>query len=115
MTDEELTQIAFKDATWLQIHGLDQYNCLDYFSLSQFYDKSCLNEQVKMQSKFNSLQQDQLDRTKMKGIEYDLWYFTVTPSLYVVKKQYRHSPNKGWFSFLQAFIYIKLKPCASII
>ncbi len=71
-----------------------------------------------MQARFNQLQATDLDKRKMVGLEYDLWYHNTpnanatvngdngtttastappppTASLYVVRKQYRTSPNKG--------------------
>nr|KAJ3419306.1 Mediator of RNA polymerase II transcription subunit 6 [Polyrhizophydium stewartii] len=77
-----------------QYWGLHEFNVLDYFAMSQFYDNSCLNEQVKMQARFNALEAAQLDRRQMKGIEYDLAYFSRQPSLFVIVKQNRMSPTK---------------------
>jgi mediator of RNA polymerase II transcription subunit 6 len=94
---ETLTEICFKDTVFLQNFGLSQFNVLDYFALSQFYDSSCINEQLKMQARFNQLQQGQLDPTQLKGLEYELWYFTLQPSLFVIKRQQRVSPSKGKF------------------
>ncbi|KAI8920550.1 MED6 mediator sub complex component-domain-containing protein [Entophlyctis helioformis] len=93
-TDDDLTGVSFKDTAFLQAYGLNEFNVLDYFALSQFYDNSCLNEQLKMQARFNELQAHQLDRRQMRGLEFDLWYYTHIPSLYVIRKQTRHSPTK---------------------
>ncbi|EGF78057.1 hypothetical protein BATDEDRAFT_91168 [Batrachochytrium dendrobatidis JAM81] len=94
MEQEDLTTMSFKDTAFLQLLGLNEHNALDYFSMSQFYDKSCLNEQLKMQVRHNELQAQQLDGRQMKGLEYTLWYFTPQPSLYVIRKQTRLSPTR---------------------
>ncbi|KAI8895544.1 MED6 mediator sub complex component-domain-containing protein [Globomyces pollinis-pini] len=78
----------------MQAHGLHEYNVLDYFSQSQFYDTSCINEQIKMQARFNLLEANLLDHTKMVGFEYDLWYFTYQPSYFIIRKHQRYSPQK---------------------
>lgn len=62
--------------------------------MSQFYDKSCLNEQIRMQARFNQLEASQLDIKQMQGLEYELWYFTHEPSLYVIRKQMRRSTQR---------------------
>ena len=93
VTDDQLSQVCFKDTVFLQNYGLNQFNVLDYFALSQYYDPLCLNEQIKMQARFNQLQS--LDQKQMKGLEYELWYFTLQPCLFVIKRQMRHSPTKG--------------------
>lgn len=64
-------------------------NVLDYFSdrSNPFYDRQCNNEIIKMQR----LSQDQL--ANMTGIEYVLLHVQ-EPVLYIVRKQYRHSPQQ---------------------
>ncbi|KAI8905143.1 MED6 mediator sub complex component-domain-containing protein [Gorgonomyces haynaldii] len=87
-------EVSFKDTIFLQQFGLSEYNCLDYFALSQFYDPSCINEQLKMQARFNELNVQMLDPLKMTGIWFELHSFTLEPSFFVVKKSYRSSPTK---------------------
>ncbi|KAH9265234.1 hypothetical protein BASA83_011234 [Batrachochytrium salamandrivorans] len=94
MSEEDLTSVSFKDTAFLQVFGLNEHNALDYFAMSQFYDKSCLNEQLKMQVRHNDLQAQQLDGRQMKGLEYTIWYFTLQPSLFVIRKQTRFSPTR---------------------
>lgn len=67
--DANLNYVSFKDVSWLQVctlflqhcsnllpsykaYGLDENNVLDYFSLSQFYDRSCNNQVIRMQWQF---------------------------------------------------------------
>ncbi|KAJ3224047.1 hypothetical protein HK099_000325 [Clydaea vesicula] len=61
--EEELLNVCFKDTNFLQMYSLNEFNVLDYFSYSQFYEKSSLNEQIKMQARFNELQANMLDRS----------------------------------------------------
>lgn len=55
----ELT--SFKDVNWLKYNILNRDNALEYFSLSPFYDRTCNNELLKMQS---------IETTLNTGIEY---------------------------------------------
>ena len=91
--EERLATITFKDTAFLQIFGLNEINVLDYFAQSQFYDSLCINEQLKMQARFNELEAQQLDITTMKGVEFSLWYFTLQPSYFVIRKSQRYSPT----------------------
>ena len=81
--EENLTDQSFKDTIFLESFGLSPWNVLDYFSKSQFYDSSCINEQVKMQQRFNTLN---VSAEGLLGSSYELWYYTETPSLFVIKK-----------------------------
>ncbi|KAJ3388036.1 Mediator of RNA polymerase II transcription subunit 6 [Lobulomyces angularis] len=109
--EEELLNVCFKDTNFLQMYSLNEFNVLDYFSYSQFYEKSSLNEQIKMQARFNELQANMLDRRAMTGVEYDLWYHHITPnsSFFVIRKQIRHSPTKvdlmGLYYIINGTIY----------
>lgn len=50
---ENLEHVCFRDVSWLQINGgLRAEMVLEYFSLSQFYDRTCNNEVLKMQARF---------------------------------------------------------------
>lgn len=81
---EEQTEIFFRDNRWLEKFPLNKENVLDYFSLSSFYDKTCNNEQIKMQ---------RLELNKlifMIGIEYTV-IFSQEPDLFIIRKQKREN------------------------
>ena len=63
MEHESKAQVSFIDTVFLQQYGLGEHNALDYFSTSQFYDPSCINEQIKMQARFNEFEASKLDHT----------------------------------------------------
>lgn len=80
--EEDLTGVMWNDRLWLNHFPLNKETVFDYFSQSQFYDRSCNNELIRMQ---------RLDPTllsKMSGIEYVVSHH-VEPSLYVITKQRR--------------------------
>ncbi|KAJ3379962.1 Mediator of RNA polymerase II transcription subunit 6 [Entophlyctis sp. JEL0112] len=84
--------VSFKDTVYLETRGLSHHNALEYFQqCPQFYDKSCINEQIQMQARFNSLNPDDLEKMKqdMIGIEYALHSFSYNPSLFVIHKYNR--------------------------
>lgn len=53
MVDEEF--VCFYDQSFLAQNQLTAANIIDYFSTSQFYDRECLNEILKMQSQFANI------------------------------------------------------------
>lgn len=55
MESADLSNTSFKDVIWLQRFPLSKVSVLDYFSLSPFYDRSCNNEVLKMQTKFTNV------------------------------------------------------------
>ncbi|KAL5009082.1 hypothetical protein ScPMuIL_014663 [Solemya velum] len=86
-TDKDnMLSISWHDTSWAQI--LNQSNVMDYFSerSNPFYDRTCNNEIIKMQR----LSQDHLNN--MIGLEYVLLHVQ-EPILYVIRKQYRHTPQ----------------------
>jgi mediator of RNA polymerase II transcription subunit 6 len=67
MDQQDLSSVCFKDVLFLQQHGLELGNCIDYFATSPFYDQTCIREQKRMQSQFNALE---LDESKLVGVDY---------------------------------------------
>lgn len=97
-------EICFTDPYWLAQNVLSRSNALEYFSSSPFYDKTCNNEVLKMQSKFREVTPDQLH--KMVGIEYALG----KPSpVITIEKLYRHSSKNvdvlAIFYIVNGYIY----------
>ena len=115
------TDVCWEDKVWLQHFPLSRQTVLDYFSNSpvspataplrapcgsvnpapprQFYDRTCNNEQVKMQ---RNLPPEQIAHIleRMVGVEYDLKHADEVPpseagtahSLYVIRKLQRSGP-----------------------
>lgn len=73
---------------------LTDHSVLDYFSLSQFYDRTCINEQFRMQTRFTesgAISSGGLEN--MVGIEYAVRREACSPPrLFIVHKLYRHGP-----------------------
>ncbi|XP_074306847.1 mediator of RNA polymerase II transcription subunit 6 [Silene latifolia] len=86
----DMTGICFRDQLWLNSYPLDRNFVFDYFAMSPFYDRTCSNEQLRMNS-IHPLDLSHL--SKMTGIEYML-YEVVEPNLFVIRKQKRDSPEK---------------------
>ena len=94
------TDVCWEDKVWQQHFPLNSHTVLDYFANSQFYDRTCINEQVKMQ---RNLPPEQIARTleRMVGVEYDLQHADEVPpsegdsahSLYVIRKLQRSGPT----------------------
>lgn len=64
--DEDLTGVMWTDKVWQSLFPLTEETVMDYFAASQFYDRSCNNELVRMQRLDPSL------LATMEGIEYSL-------------------------------------------
>jgi mediator of RNA polymerase II transcription subunit 6 len=67
---------------------------MEYFAISPFYDHTCNNEVLKMQTKFNNLQELTEQLLVMKGTEYAL-VRAVEPSLFVICKRNRVSETQS--------------------
>ncbi|KAL5998788.1 hypothetical protein ACLOJK_009736 [Asimina triloba] len=86
----DMTGICFRDQLWLNTYPLDRNFVFDYFALSPFYDWTCNNEQLRMQS-IHPLDISHL--SKMTGNEYMLSE-VMEPHLFVIRKQKRDGPEK---------------------
>lgn len=102
---EPLTWVSFRDVTWLQHYKLDKDSVFTYLGLSQFYDRTCNNEVLRMQTRFTA------DATKfdlsekllgMVGTEYAL-ISAHAPEFFLIHKRHRSSPSS---TSLLAVIYI---------
>eukprot|EP00794_Sanderia_malayensis_P020636 gene20636-22671_t len=87
---ESQLRISWHDSAWIPI--LSGENVLDYFCqrTNPFYDRTCNNENVKMQ------RLDSAQLQFMVGIEYELIHVQ-DPILYVIRKHYRHSADQVTF------------------
>lgn len=98
MASEDLRHVSFKDVAWLQNFALTEATVLDYFALSQFYERTCNNEVLRMQARYTDhpssgdLLLQQLHR--MTGIEYGL-LASRPPGLFIIGKWQRHSPQRA--------------------
>ncbi|TBU07245.1 subunit 6 of mediator of RNA polymerase II transcription [Hamiltosporidium magnivora] len=85
--------ISFRDNYWLNTNTLTPETVLTYFSNSQFYDKSCNNEILKMQTQYNNLIDLKLKLNEMKGIQYIVDHTDTNNTLFVIQKIKRYSSN----------------------
>lgn len=84
---------CFRDSVWLQQNMLTAETVLEYFSFSQFYDRNCNNEVLKMQTMYSTLSGIEGLLKKMCGIQYAVHYVE-EPVLFVIKKYERISLEK---------------------
>ena len=81
--DKDMTGVKWSDPRWLEHFQLMPATALDYFSLSQFYDRTCNNELVKAQRLDPKL------LTTLKGIEYGLEPCAPDTTVFVITKRRR--------------------------
>ncbi|KAF9977858.1 Mediator of RNA polymerase II transcription subunit 6 [Actinomortierella ambigua] len=72
--------------------GLTPDNVLDYFALSPFWDPSCNNAVLKMQTQFNNLGEMKQKLAEMTGVEFAVVHERF-PALFIIQKQRRRSPR----------------------
>lgn len=96
--EEDLRHVSFRDVAWLQNFALTEATVLDYFALSQFYERTCNNEVLRMQARYTDDHpsgEDLIQQLhRMTGIEYGL-LASKPPSLFIVGKWQRHSPQRA--------------------
>ncbi|KAH9386048.1 mediator of RNA polymerase II transcription subunit 6 [Nematocida major] len=99
---------CFRDPIWLQQNMLTAETVLEYFSCSQFYDKNCNNEVLKMQTMHGPLSGADAFLKKMCGIQYAV-HSSEDPALFVIKKYERTSPDnitvQDYFYVMHGTIY----------
>lgn len=98
-TEEDGTGVVWADKVWLSYFPLNASTALDYFSLSQFYDRSCNNELVKMQRLDPAL------ISTMSGIEYELAP-QQSEHLFVITKSRRETTPKPSVQLLAVYYII---------
>ncbi|CAI5478566.1 unnamed protein product [Closterium sp. Yama58-4] len=88
----DLTGLCFRDQIFLNFVGgcLVPGNVFDYFANSPFYDRTCNNEQLRMQG-IHPLDTARL--REMVGWEYSL-HMAQEPHLFVLRKQKRDGPDR---------------------
>lgn len=80
-----LEHVSFRHQAWLQEFPLTAETVLDYFAWSDFYDRTCLNEQMKMQRMSPAMMgSGALILRSLKGIFYEV-ALAQPPSLFVVR------------------------------
>ena len=97
---EPLTWVSFRDVSWLQAFTLTEESVFTYLALSQFYDRTCNNEVVSMQTRYtNQTNTGPLSHAAIKeklqsmiGIEYMLKE-AKPPNYFLIQKVYRSSPS----------------------
>lgn len=95
-----LDEIQWSNPEWIQSWGLNYFNVLEYFSLSPYFDRNSNNQVLRMQYQFDP-QFQHITQTnprfieslqQMTGIEF-IVHENGEPSYYLIRKQYRHSPQ----------------------
>ncbi|KAL7747949.1 hypothetical protein RI367_006697 [Sorochytrium milnesiophthora] len=97
LSQDARTDIQFKDPGFVQFYnGVPGARALEYIALSeQFYDSACINEQVKMQTRYTAMDQTELDYSKMTGVQYELTW-SRDPVIHHITKSYKHpAPAPG--------------------
>lgn len=104
---EEGGDISFVDQGFLGSKLLDDSNALEYFSASPFYDKSCNNEILKMQTQFRGLDQKSKLST-MIGTFYEMVGSNQDKTLFVIRKAFNHEHKTetiGMYYIIHGHVY----------
>lgn len=105
--EEKEENISFVDQRFLGSRALDDANVLEYFSGSPFYDKSCNNEVLKMQTQFRGLDL-KAKLFSMVGMFYEMVSSSAEKTLFVVRKAYNHgrtTETLGMYYIIHGYVY----------
>lgn len=105
--EEKEESISFVDQRFLSSRPLDTTNILEYFSGSPFYDKSCNNEILKMQTQFRGLDQKS-KLSSMIGTFYEVESSNNEKTLFVIRKAYNHGDTTetlGMYYVIHGHVY----------
>ena len=86
MSQLEEEKLFFYEPMFLQNSALNKETALDYFALSPFYEKSCLNEILKMQSHNTKININE-HLSRMEGVYYELDDNELTNLFIIYKKE----------------------------
>lgn len=103
----EREDISFVDQRFLETRLLDESNVLEYFSASPFYDRSCNNEVLKMQTQFRGLDQKSKLST-MVGMFYEVQSSSADRMLFVIRKAHNHgnrTETTGMYYIVHGYVY----------
>ncbi|PVU96164.1 hypothetical protein BB559_002481 [Furculomyces boomerangus] len=105
----DLMGIEWHFSEWIvQAGGLSHFNVMEYFSLSPFWDPTSNNAVLSMQTKFNALQNENIDLTQMIGTEFAIVHENA-PDYFVIAKRKRSNPTKttniSFYYIIQGNVY----------
>jgi hypothetical protein len=77
----------YRDEFWLAAYPLNATSLLDYFAFSPFYDKTCINERMKLHAM-------EASHGRRTGVEYVVKQ-TVSPELFIIERLDRRSSTES--------------------
>ncbi|KAF9912706.1 Mediator of RNA polymerase II transcription subunit 6 [Linnemannia zychae] len=93
MADTNLLNVEWRFHEWIMgVGGLTPDNVLDYFAQSPFWDSSCNNAIIRMQTQFNNLGEMTQKLREQTGMEFALIHERY-PTLFIIQKQERKGPD----------------------
>ncbi|WUR03895.1 mediator of RNA polymerase II transcription subunit 6 (MED6) [Vairimorpha necatrix] len=103
-----MDNIFYVDHIFISNHQLTPQNIITYFSTSPFYDKSSINEILKMQNQYRGIDISNEEVTKYKGMYYILESNTPDNTLFVIKQALNEKDqniNLSFYYVIHGFIY----------
>jgi mediator of RNA polymerase II transcription subunit 6 len=91
---EDREDLYFVDPRFLSAGVLDSSNAMEYFSASPFYDKSCNNEILRMQTQFRALDLKS-KLSQMVGVFYELIHSNSEQTLFIIRKAHNHGDSRS--------------------